>query len=116
MSEKFRVQYSGRGRNAGLNAQVLYEYLRNHTGKDIQIIITDHEKIEQLQAENTKLQAKLDLAVENLNEVKNWAEVNLDPSNGYFECRGDEDCDHCHGLGILSEIDEALAKIKEMDK
>ena len=84
-------------------------------GRHIAMFVLDPlaKSRQQLQAENTKLQAKLDLAVDKIKVVKNWMEASLDLENGFVECRGDGDCDHCMGLGIILELKEALAKIKE---
>lgn len=53
--------------------------------------------------EKNKTIAKLREALE---ASTSWIEVQVESE--FFECRGDEDCDHCHGIGIASEFRSAL--------
>jgi len=36
--------------------------------------------------------------------LMDWAKVTLSET----ECRGDDECDHCFGLSIISEIEERI--------
>lgn len=49
----------------------------------------------------------------NLESLAGVTEIVLEENKAEIECRGDEDCDHCHLIGIIHESRSILAEIKE---
>lgn len=48
-----------------------------------------------------------------LSRAEDWLGANLNAPT--MDCRGDEDCDHCEGITVCTEVRSALDSLKDLE-